>query len=693
MNAEIVQELLRTAAAEASQVQPRSSTEQQTPTTQPEISTTTQINPPSQPTFDFEFFHTNRSKEDNHFALTRDPVPILDIDEEIDWSKYAHEFDSSAAPETAPEPSFAPAPASAPEPEPVDPILYLLEHHTTVPGHISTRSHAAPAFESPYPPIAQAAPQGEAPSSSDTESTVLSTIFVQTENQPAPVSEPGTVPEGSLNPPPPPPPATDKGANKTQQLKNSRKRNIDQVASDSAPSGPAGKKRATAKSKAKVNEKSKEKSKGKANNNTKEKADSKPKEKANNNPKEKADEPKEKRKSEFAGLELPDSFKRIRQARQDRRQHWLKAFSDNVGDLQTQAQDILNTLYKARDAGKTKEKSTKEQAKEKSTGGQAKEKLAEEQAAAMPSQDQSTGVPVSGQPSASASQQHAQHQPQHQSQAQPQNQTQVQPQGQPQVQPENQPQAQPQAQPENQPQPENLSDNQPENQPQNQPKNQSENQSQEQDPLIKPAGHFENPDNRRKLKIGGVTLQRAGLGLSPFTHPVEIHRRLSHIDKELELQKTNAPILPPSELTQPGPKPFTPRPYQVPQSIKDPRVREFFDKKNIALCTKNKQIDLERNNQAAKGTRNRREEALNMYRELANDIAVERNWWRLKAISLGADYRDYDSVPPTVKENMVTEMEQRVKKTESLAAKEAKKLRSSVHSARNTEQAVSQPSP
>jgi hypothetical protein len=210
-----------------------------------------------------------------------------------------------------------------------------------------------------------------------------------------------------------------------------------------------------------------------------------------------------------------------------------------------------------------------------------------------------------------------------------------------------------------------------------------------EDPAIQPPGYFFDNNVRRKLKIGGVTLQRAGLGLPYSLTKDEIHRRLSFIEAELKLQKSKAPILPPSELTQPGPKPFTPKAYHVPDEIDDPRVRSFFDKKNHDLCTKNKQIDLERNNQAAKGTRHRREEALNKHRHLANELAIELNWWRLKAVSLGADHREWDYVPETVKTIMTNEMADRVRKQEEVAAREAKKHRSSVHSARTSENAVS----
>ncbi|RGP79669.1 hypothetical protein FLONG3_2223 [Fusarium longipes] len=231
----------------------------------------------------------------------------------------------------------------------------------------------------------------------------------------------------------------------------------------------------------------------------------------------------------------------------------------------------------------------------------------------------------------------------------------------------------------------------PPNQPTTQPHNpaiQTQNPAVPlQDPFAQASSYLADPNTRRKLKVGGVTLQRAGLGL-PYSLPQEeIHHRLSSIDAELQLQKSKAPILPPSELTQPGPKPFTPKAYHVPDEIEDPRVRNFFDRKNHDLCTRNKQIDLERNNQAAKGTRHRREEALNKYRDLANGLAVELNWWRLKAISLGADHREWDNVPATVKEIMSAEMSERVRKLEESAAREAKKHRSSVHSARTSENA------
>ncbi|KAM0239070.1 hypothetical protein ACHAPO_003038 [Fusarium lateritium] len=486
----------------------------------------------------------------------------------------------------------------------------------------------------------------------------LPSTTAQTPSQAAPSAEstsvPTSVPEG---PSEQPPPETGKRVQKAQP-KKSRKRNVDQVDGQSS-AGPAAKKRATDKSEEASEDQAQEQPTEQPKNPRKRKVDqvdsqSAPgpaaKKKATRKPEKQSGE---QNLSALSDAQVPQVISRLKQNRQSRRSRWTQAVADTVEHNQAEAEALIDNF-------KPIERQPATPVVDLTGEGPAEKQLAEKQ----PAGDQSTGEQSAmDQP---AMNQLTMNQPTGEQSAMDQP-TMNQPTGEQSVM--------------DQPTMDQPTMNQPTmNQPQYIP-------AQIQDPAIRPPGYYADKDVRRKIKVGGVTLSRAGLGLPHFLTRDQIHCRVSFIDEEIQNQKGKAPILPPSELAQPDPKPFTPKAYNVPASIKDPRVRHFFDKKNHDLCTKNKKIDLDRNNQAAKGTRSRREEALDKHRELANEMAIELNWWRIKAISLGAHFREWDHVPETVKRNMTKEMTERVEKLEAAAAKEAKKQRSAIHSARTKENA------
>jgi hypothetical protein len=217
-------------------------------------------------------------------------------------------------------------------------------------------------------------------------------------------------------------------------------------------------------------------------------------------------------------------------------------------------------------------------------------------------------------------------------------------------------------------------------------------------PLVNPHRHlealgpFSDSDVARKLKFNSVMIQRAGLGVPQGLTAPEAVRRLTTIQEEIARQQDIGPVLPPSELSPQVPKGFTPKPYQVPDDIDDRRVHEFFAKKNKDLCTRNKQVDLERNNMAAKGTRQRREESLSQYRNMAKDLTIQLNWWRIKAASLGADLKEWDELSGHTINAFNREMDERMKRLEEEAAKKAKKEKAKAQAAITSQNNVSQQS-
>ncbi|CEI68852.1 hypothetical protein FVEN_g11160 [Fusarium venenatum] len=512
---------------------------------------------------------------------------------------------------------------------PIDPQLSSGGHQTSISTQITpAQTQASPTTNPAISSTSQVPAQEQSQPTVEERVLTLPSTTAQTPSQAAPPAEstsvPTSVPEG---PSEQPPPATGKRVQKAQP-KKSRKRNVDQVDVQSS-AGPAVKKRATDKSKEASKDQAQEQPKGQTKNPLKRKADQVDGQSATGPAaKNKAAGTPEKQSVEqtlaaLSDAQVPQVISRLKQNRQSRRSRWTQAVADTVEHNQAEAEALIDNF-------KPIEPQPATPVVDLTGEGPAENQLAEKQ----PARDQSTG------------EQSAMDRPTM-----------------------------------DQPTMDQPTMNQPTmNQPQNIP-------AQIQDPAIRPPGYYADKDVRRKIKVGGVTLSRAGLGLPHFLNRDQIHCRISFIDEEIQNQKGKAPILPPSELAQPDPKPFTPKAYNVPVSIKDPRVRHFFDKKNHDLCTKNKKIDLDRNNQAAKGTRSRREEALDKHRELANEMAIELNWWRIKAISLGAHFREWDHVPETVKRNMAKEMTERVEKLEAAAAKEAKKQRSTIHSARTKENA------
>ncbi|CAF3509927.1 hypothetical protein FGSG_05325 [Fusarium graminearum PH-1] len=535
--------------------------------------------------------------------------------------------------------------SSALETTPIDPQL------SSVDTQVSTSTETAasqpqtnPTTDAALSSTSQATTQEHRQPTIEEEVLALSAAIVGESSQSATPAQPTTVPEG---PSEQAPPATSKRAQKAPP-KQPRKRKADQVDGQST-SGPATKKQATESAKEKSNEAPKEPPK----NPRKRKADqvdgqSAPATAAKKTATEKSKETSEeqsqdtsKEQSQADSSDNPEPQFRasFKEDRSNRLSRWAHSFAETVAKNQFDALDYLEIFQPDTVA---QQAASQEAASQQSAKGQP--------AVDQPAGDKPTGKKPAGKKSV------VKKSARNQSAESPA---------------ENQPA-------ENQPAGEPTTNMQANEQTQGVP-NPNE---QPVDPAIKSPGHYAEKEARRCIKVGGINFQRAGLGLPHGLGAEENNRRVSFLEAELKLQKGRAPILPPSQLAQPDPKPFTPKAYQVPDNVTDTRVLEFFRKKNIDLCTKNKQVDLERNNQAAKGTRSRREEALDAHRELANNMAVELNWWRLKAIANGADFREWDVVPPTVKQCMLNEMNERVKKLEEAAAKTAKKNKSAAHSAR-----------
>nr|RBQ93514.1 hypothetical protein FVER53263_04244 [Fusarium verticillioides] len=188
------------------------------------------------------------------------------------------------------------------------------------------------------------------------------------------------------------------------------------------------------------------------------------------------------------------------------------------------------------------------------------------------------------------------------------------------------------------------------------------------------------------LHIGGVRLSQVGLGPDPALPKDDVDGRFKMIEFELknQIQPGSIPIPPPS-LHRPAYKEFVCNTYVMPPGVEDARLEKVLVARNDIILNERKKLNLVRNNTSAKGTRVRREEKAINLRELTKMLQVQMNWWRLKAVSLGADPREWNAVSEDLKEKMSADMDKKVCEAESAQLERMKRIKSSEHSARNTE--------
>ncbi|KAF5665932.1 hypothetical protein FCIRC_10362 [Fusarium circinatum] len=188
------------------------------------------------------------------------------------------------------------------------------------------------------------------------------------------------------------------------------------------------------------------------------------------------------------------------------------------------------------------------------------------------------------------------------------------------------------------------------------------------------------------IHIGGVKLSQVGLGPDPALPKDEVDGRFEMIEDELKNQNhlDNIPIPKASELAKQPPKEFVGSTYLMPSGVKDARLQEVLNKRNNIILNKQKKVDLSRNNLAAKGTRERREEKERNYKSIIANLQTQMNWWHLKAISLGANAGEWNAISEENKNTMLKDMEEKVcqaEKAQSMRIREDKGLE---HSNRNS---------
>ncbi|KLP21124.1 uncharacterized protein LW94_5661 [Fusarium fujikuroi] len=207
------------------------------------------------------------------------------------------------------------------------------------------------------------------------------------------------------------------------------------------------------------------------------------------------------------------------------------------------------------------------------------------------------------------------------------------------------------------------------------------------DPQLQAEYEASSMDPRaHKIRFGGVTLSEAGLGPDPALPKDDVDGRFKMIVAEIknQTQAQNIPIPPLSALPKLPPKPFVGGLYLMPPGVQDARLKEVLKQRNVVILKRQKDVALARNNLAARRTRERREEKEKNRREMMAKLQLQMNWWRLKAISLGANAGAWNALHQDYKNKMLQDMNEKVCKAESKQSKEIKDIRGAEHSARNS---------
>ncbi|KAF7546588.1 hypothetical protein G7Z17_g8335 [Cylindrodendrum hubeiense] len=168
------------------------------------------------------------------------------------------------------------------------------------------------------------------------------------------------------------------------------------------------------------------------------------------------------------------------------------------------------------------------------------------------------------------------------------------------------------------------------------------------------------PSNPLHRVGGSYTLETAGLGVPNNLPHNEIRRRQGEIERELAFQAANPPALPASTIADLPPKPATEDWVSFPDDPIPDEQRLAIEAENNRIAATNQRIERERNNQAAKKSRQKRLEALDNTRIILNDRAAECDWWRMRAMALGASVSDWNLLPKQIKDGMVKVIEDRI---------------------------------
>ncbi|KAK0388640.1 hypothetical protein NLU13_4883 [Sarocladium strictum] len=137
-----------------------------------------------------------------------------------------------------------------------------------------------------------------------------------------------------------------------------------------------------------------------------------------------------------------------------------------------------------------------------------------------------------------------------------------------------------------------------------------------------------------ELEMAGFPLKEVGLGLRLDLDEDDAKARSKALDGEIEIQKRNPPVLPRSDVPELAPKTAVHVLLPVPAGA-TAEERQQIELQNNEIALLNKAKDRERNNQAAKKSRELRIESLERTRDMLIESTAELNWLRLRLIASG----------------------------------------------------------
>ncbi|KAL7949893.1 hypothetical protein V8C42DRAFT_308896 [Trichoderma barbatum] len=188
------------------------------------------------------------------------------------------------------------------------------------------------------------------------------------------------------------------------------------------------------------------------------------------------------------------------------------------------------------------------------------------------------------------------------------------------------------------------------------------------------------------LRMGNCSLDEMLLSIPQGLASAEHSRRKDAIQYEIDFQERNPPILPPSQVQDLPPKPFIADFLKFPDGISDPE-RLQIETRNNEIAAEHQKIDRQRNNQAAKKSRQARLEALNNTRVLLNEKTAECAWFRMKVLALGGSTADWNMVATGVKTRLIKDIDGRVKIVEGEVADTKKREEAKKRADRNKRRA------
>ncbi|KAI6781424.1 uncharacterized protein J7T54_002317 [Emericellopsis cladophorae] len=176
---------------------------------------------------------------------------------------------------------------------------------------------------------------------------------------------------------------------------------------------------------------------------------------------------------------------------------------------------------------------------------------------------------------------------------------------------------------------------------------------------------------RSGLKIGPLTLEQAQLAIPGHLSPADKEVLKTRLQDELNRQRAHPPALPRSEVSGLPPKEFMPE-YKKIEEHFTPELKARIRTFNARISEELQRIDRERNNQAAKKSRETRLEALRLTRDMLNKKTAERDWLRLKVLQLQGEPNEYDALPDQTRRRLVEVVETRVREIDQTYAEEKK---------------------